>query len=107
METVLLDEIIEKVISLKPEERQKVIRALQEEERKSEPNGKKNINPNIEWLKKNRAGYAGNYVALKDGELIAVGRTIKEADLKAKEKGVKKTLLHYIPAEDEEVWGGW
>jgi hypothetical protein len=35
MEAVLLDEIIEQVVSLKPEERQKVIRALQEKERKT------------------------------------------------------------------------
>ncbi len=103
----VLDEIIEQVISLKPEDRLKVIRALEEEERKTESDGKKNISPNIEWLKKHRAEYTGNYVALKDGELIAFGRTIKEADLKAKEKGAEKTLLHYIPAEDEEVWGGW
>ncbi len=34
MEAVLLDELIEKVVSLKSEERQKLIRALQEEERK-------------------------------------------------------------------------
>ncbi len=47
METVLLDEIIEKVVNLKPEKRQKLIRVLQEEERKTEPNGKKSPSPNI------------------------------------------------------------
>ncbi len=59
------------------------------------------------WIKEHRKDYAGNYVALKDGEIVAHGKTIKEANLKAKEKGFTEILLHYIPAEDEEVWGGW
>jgi hypothetical protein len=106
MQTVL-DEITEKFLSLSVEERKKMMRLSEEQERRIEPEYKKSVSPNIEWLKIHRAEYAGNYVALKDGELIAFGKTIKEADLRAKEKGVKKTLLHYIPAEDEEVWGGW
>ncbi len=54
MKTVLLDEIIEKVISHKPEERQKVIRALQEEERKTKPNGGKvYVSPDTVWEREN------------------------------------------------------
>lgn len=68
---------------------------------------KENVSPNIEWLKKHRYEYAGNHVALYEGELIAFGRTIKEADTKAKAKGYKKTLLTYNPAKDEILWGGW
>lgn len=70
-------------------------------------NKKTNLNPNIEWLKKHRSKYAGNYVALKDGKLVAFGKTIKEAETRANVKEVKNPLLHYIPAENEEVWGGW
>jgi len=118
----VLDEIVEKTAELSSEERRELIQLLQEQEKKSrlkgslsissvfvnlESNNKKNPSLNIEWLKKNRHEYAGNYVALKDGEFVAFGKTIKEADVKAKEKGVKNPLLHYIPAEDEEVWGGW
>jgi hypothetical protein len=44
---------------------------------------------------------------LKDGELIAFGNTIKEADLGAKEKGVRNAMLTYLPRENEELWGGW
>ncbi|MEO8074396.1 MAG: DUF5678 domain-containing protein [Acidobacteriota bacterium] len=106
MQTVL-DEVIEKTANLNNEERRELIRRLLKQEKKIESNGRKNPNPNIEWLKEHRAEYAGNYVALKDGEFIAFGRTIKEADSKAKKKGFDKTLLHYIPAENEEVWGGW
>ena len=104
----VLDEVIEKVAQFSEEERDKLFQFLLETKKKPPTNSAKvSINPNIEWLKKHRSEYAGNYVALKDGELIAFGRTIKEADLKAKAKGAEKTLLHYIPAEDEEVWGGW
>lgn len=106
MEAVLLNEIIEQAVRLKPEEQQKLIRVLQE---KSQPTsgGKGNIHPNTIWIKEHYAEYAGKHVALKDGELIAFGNTIKEADLKAKEKGVKNTMLAYLPREDEELWGGW
>ena len=104
----VLDEVIEKVAQFSDEDRDKLFEFLLEIKQKPKTNGGKvSVSPNIEWLKKHRSEYAGNYVALKDGELIAFGRTIKEADLKAKEKGVEKTLLHYIAAEDEEVWGGW
>jgi hypothetical protein len=120
--STVLDEIVEKTSELSSEQRRELIQLLQEQEKKNslksslsissvsvnlESNHKKNPDPNIEWLKKHQSEYAGNYVALKDGEFVAFGKTIKEADVKAKEKGVKKPLLHYIPAEDEEVWGGW
>jgi hypothetical protein len=118
----VLDEIIEKAAQLSDAERRELIQLLQEQEKKSksdnslsissvsvilESYNKKNPDLNIEWLKKHQSEYPGNYVALKDGELVAFGKTIKEADIKAREKGIKKPLLHYIPAEDEEVWGGW
>lgn len=107
MSTAILDEIVKKSAELTDAERRELIKLLQEQESKSKPNGKKGyVSPNTLWIKEHHAEYAGNYVALKDGELIAFGKTIKEADLKAKEKGFYKTLLHYIPAKDEEVWGG-
>lgn len=107
MSAVLVDELIEKAVNLTTEERRKLISSLEEQENKTKSNGKKNIRPNIEWLKEHQGEYAGNYVALKDGKLVAFGKTIKEADVKAKEKGVKNSFLHYIPAKDEEIWGGW
>lgn len=103
----ILDEIVERVPRLNDEERRELIQLLQEEERKEKSNGGKSPSPNVEWLKQHRDEYAGNYVALFEGELIAFGRTIKEADTQAKAKGYKKTLLTYVPAEDEELWGGW
>lgn len=104
MQTVL-DEVIEKAKTLTEKDQSKLIEVLQ----KDRENGKSKgyVSPDTIWVKEHHDEYAGNYVALKDGELVAFGKTIKEADTKAKEKGVKDPLLHYIPAKDEEVWGGW
>lgn len=121
MSTVLIDEIIEKTINLSAEERSKLIEILQEQERKNLKDSlyisdvsvkmlsknKKTIDSNTLWIKKHYAKYAGKYVALKDGKLIAFGNTIKEADLKVKEKGVEKPLLTYLFPLGEEPFGGW
>ncbi len=97
----VLDEIIEKAATITSEERQSLIKLLQEQENKPKTNGGKGyVSPNTVWVRDNSHKYRGMHIALKDGELIATGKTIKEADLKAKEKGVKNPLLHYIPAED-------
>lgn len=114
----IFDEIIEKSAELTIEERRELVRLLQEqqikkqaEERAKKPKVTSNkdyvVSPNIEWLKENQHKYRGLHVALKDGELIATGRTTKEADLAAKAKGFNKTFWRYIPREDEEFWGGW
>lgn len=105
----ILDEIVEKTEQLSDEERDKLMQVLQEQKNRTQTTGGKGfVHPNTIWVKENHAAYAGKHVALKDGELIAVGDTIKEADLKAKAKGVKNLLLAYLPKEDEEVFcGGW
>jgi hypothetical protein len=103
----VLDEIIEKVPILTSKERHKLMLALQKEESKTNQKGGINPSPNIEWLKAHRAEVAGKYVALENGELIAVGATLREVDRAAKEKGAKKPLLTYVAREDEELWAGW
>ena len=100
----VLDEIVEKSVSLTFEERQKLIDLLHKQEVQTE---NAPINPNILWLRENRDKFAGKYVALLDGKLIGQGRTIKEAHLEAKASGANKPLLTYIPRENEELWGGW
>ncbi|NJM52053.1 MAG: hypothetical protein HC846_00875 [Blastocatellia bacterium] len=69
MSTAVLDEIVEKTAELTDAERRELIRLLQEEEKKPKPSVKKGyVSPNTLWVKKHHAQYAGNYVALKDGE---------------------------------------
>ncbi len=105
----VLDEIVEKTEQLSDEERDELIQVLQKQKNRPKKNGGKGfVHPNTVWIKEHYAEFAGKYVALKDGELIASGKTIKEADTKAKEKGVKNPLLTYLPGEDEEIFcGGW
>ncbi len=105
MQTVL-DEVIEKVKTFTNEERDKLLEILQNG--KTQKNNKKGfVHPNTIWIKENHAEYAGKHVALKDGKLIAVGETIKEIDLKAREKGVENPLLTYLFPLDREPFGGW
>ncbi len=101
----VLEEVIEKALTLSVDERNKLIECLKETKiNDQQTSGEGFVSPNTIWVKEHHAEYAGKHVALKDGELIAYGNTIKEADLKAKEKGVKNPLLTYIPGDDEEVF---
>lgn len=112
MSTAVVDEIIEKVSILTKEERVDLVRRLTAPEphpsfEKNGNEGKKNPNPNIEWLKVHRNEVAGQYVALENGELFAKGRLLREVDHEARLKGATKPLLTYVPREDEELWAGW
>lgn len=121
MPTAIIDEIVTKANEMTDADRTELLRRLnnlvaakmpvvkKKSARKSSVNGaKRPEDPNLTWIKANGANYKGNYVALKDGKLIAYGRTIKEADQGAKEKGVQRPLLHYIMADGEVAWwGGW
>jgi len=67
----VLDEIIKTVVNLKPEDRQKVTQAVQEEERKTKTNGEDiSVSPDTVWLRENRHRYSGMYVAIENGELV-------------------------------------
>ena len=104
----VLDEVIEKVAQFSDEERDKLFQFLLETKHKSQTNGGKGfVHPNTLWIKEHHAEYAEKHVALKDGELIAFGNTIKEADLEAKGKGVEKYMLTYLFPLDSDPFGGW
>ncbi len=112
--TTTIDEFVSQINELADADRAELLRRLQEFSRPKtiitakRSNGKKGyVHPNTIWIKENKHKYPGNYVALKDGKLIAYGRTIKEADQAAKAKGVNDPLLHYILPADYMPWGGW
>ena len=60
-----------------------------------------------EWIQAHREEYAGNYVALAGDQLVGVGRTIREANEQAKEKGYKNPFLVRITSEQEVLSAGW
>jgi len=49
-----------------------------------------------EWLEKHSDEYAGRYVALRDGSLIAQGDSYKEVAVKARELGISDALLVFV-----------
>lgn len=104
----VLDEIVEKIEQLSDEEKESLIHLLQGRKNKARKNGEKGfVHPNTIWIKEHHAEYAGKYVALKDGQLIATGADLKEAEQAAKEKGVEDSMLTYLFPLDEEPFGGW
>ncbi len=108
MEAVLLNEIIEKAASLTAEERQKLIRFLQEQEAKPKTNGgKTSVSPDTIWLRENRHEYGGMYVAIEDGKLVGQGKNFREAETDAKKNGSRKPFVTYVFPADSEPFGGW
>ena len=50
--------------------------------------------PDYQWLVDNAGPYAGQWVALFDGVLIAMADTLK--DLRAEIKGARPTVVHHV-----------
>lgn len=114
MAITTVEEFVTKINELTAADRVELLRRLNQstpkndEPKKPATNGKKGyVHPNTIWIKENKHKYPGNYVALKDGKLIAYGKTIKEADQAARLKGVNDPFLHYIFPTDYTPWGGW
>lgn len=60
------------------------------------------------WLKANREQYGGQYVALDGEELVASGRTLREAREAARATGKPDAFVTYLPKPDEVTeMGGW
>lgn len=108
MEAVLLDKIIEQVVKLNPEDRQKVVRAVQEAEGKTKTNGEEtSVSLDTVWLRENRHRYGGMYVAIENGELVGQGKNFREAEKDAKKNGSRKPFITYVFPADSEPFGGW
>lgn len=60
----------------------------------------------LEWLKKNREKYAGQYVALDGETLVGHGTTIREASEQAKQNGAENPFLIRVFSEESVVSAG-
>ncbi len=60
-----------------------------------------------EWLKEHRDQYAGKYVAVHGGSLIAQGDSYKEVALKARELGVPDALMIRVEPSDALPFAGF
>ncbi len=85
---------------------------LEQTKEKAETENGKNIEDDevkrrqLEWLKKNREKYAGQYVALDGDRLVGHGATIREANEQAKKNGVKNPFLVRVFSEEIIVSAG-
>lgn len=64
-------------------------------------------NRQLNWLKENREKYAGKYVALVGDKLVGEGKTLREANEKAKENGAENFFITFVYSENDIPFGGW
>ena len=59
------------------------------------------------WLANESQPYAGQWVALDGGRLIAHGTNLATVSAAARAAGVARPLLTHLPIEDDLPFGGW
>jgi hypothetical protein len=111
MSSVNLESILAQVNQLPPSERRKLITALtRSEEAWPEGPWSRIISTNgpyndraleYEWLAKHRREYIGQWIALKDDQLIAHGPVAKEVFARADECGVDDAMFLFV--EDPNI----
>ena len=61
----------------------------------------------MRWIAKNGKDYAGQWVALDGGRLLASGQNGAEVANAARARGVKKPAMIRIPVGQELPFAGW
>ncbi len=111
MSTPTLNEIKQQVMLLSEEDRKALKDFLFAQTEADADNGKRieprDFSREIEWIKQNRKSYRGQFVALKEGRLVAHGAKEREVWQAAAGAGVSNPFLAYIETEAEETFGGW
>jgi Arc/MetJ-type ribon-helix-helix transcriptional regulator len=62
---------------------------------------------NLEWLRRNRTAYIGEWVALRKGRLISHGKNGLDVFHAAQSQGIDPPLMHRIAPDEPASWGGW
>ncbi|CAN5566423.1 hypothetical protein BH10ACI2_BH10ACI2_17330 [soil metagenome] len=108
MSIVSDEEVIEKLNGMSYKERRRIFEQLKEPSKAlPRTNGKKGyVSPDTIWMRDHSAPYAGQYVAVENGELVATGKGYPDTLANAKKAGAKRPLVAYVHRKDEEVWGG-
>lgn len=109
MSTPTLNEIKQQVLLLTDEDRKALADFLAAQTEGAAENGKqpRDFSREMEWIKRNRHSYRGQFVALNEGSLIASGASEREVWEAAKHAGVGVPFLAYIETTAEETFGGW
>jgi len=108
-----LEQTIEIIRTLPPEDFEKVREVFNEEER-NRRNKDEKLNWRLErykkarkWLDEHSAKYMNEWVCLEGDQLIAHGKDGLEVHNKAIEQGIESPFLHHIVEEPKYYTGGW
>jgi hypothetical protein len=111
MSTPTLNEIKQQVMLLSEEDRKDLTAFLLAQIRAGANNGGqtdlRDFSREMEWIRQNRQSYRGQFVALKEGQLVAHGTKEREVWQAAACTGISNPFLAYIETETEESFGGW
>jgi hypothetical protein len=107
-----LEQTIETIKSLPPEDFEKVSKVFDEEKARREQSKKSDwqierYKKARKWLDEHSAEYMNQWVCLDGDKLIAHSSDGREVYRKAKEAGIKVPFVHHITEEPEAYWGGW
>jgi len=111
MSSPTLNEIKQKIMLLTDEDRKALADFLFAHNEGAAENGKqgepRDFSREMEWIRQNRESYRGQFVALKEDQLVAFGATEREVWQAANRAGVRAPFLAYIETKAEETFGGW
>lgn len=71
------------------------------------PQHNPNFSPNLHWLEEHRAEYAGQWVALHDGKLIAHSTDGEALVEPVRQAGVRMPLIVFVEQPDTELFVGF
>ena len=111
MSTATLNEIKQQILLLTDEDRKALADFLVAQTVSAAENGKQTepleFSREMEWIRRNREAYRGQFVALNEGQLVACGAKEREVWQEASRSGVSVSFLAYIETSEEETFGGW
>ncbi len=116
-----INEVIQKIATLTPAERQAIKDYLLEQEKKDaeavqadrsdaglaeeEPDPMRRRE--YEWIRQHRDQYAGQYVVVEGSKLIAHGTDGRKVLAGARQSGIRIPFIVRIESPDELPFGGW
>ncbi len=100
-----LEQVIKDAYTLPPDEKRKLIEAIDRDLRNAEAFDKHR--QEITWIEQHRDEYLGQWVALDGNRLLAHGTNAKEVADAARAAGVKAPFLERVEPKVEAYWGGW
>ncbi|MEO6390746.1 MAG: DUF5678 domain-containing protein [Pyrinomonadaceae bacterium] len=103
-----LEQVINDVKSLAPEERRRLLVALES----LDANGTKPGDPidsaqEHKWIDAHRDEYLGQWVAVEDDQLVAHGSDPRKVYLSARNAGIEIPFVVRVQKSDEPSSGGW